>query len=346
MLRVGIIGYGRIGNEHAGWLAQTRGARAVAVADATPARQAIARERGLRAVATDDELLRDADVDAVLVSTPTAMHFEHVMLALGAGKHVMVEKPMALDAAQAEHMVVEAERRGATLSVFHNRRWDLDYLTVRDAIASGAFGKLINVESRLGQFASCVGPAAKEFRPGWRNEAAFGGGGLYDWGSHFVDQLWRLMLPARPVRVFGQLRGNVWTSDCDDFARVLVDFNNGVCGLVEINTTTTRPLPRWHVDGDRGSASSPPSPQFDTRAWAELAFTPAQAGDGAAGRLLPTAAAGLTEPQLWDAFADAVAGRAPEPAVPARSVLPTMALLDAARRSAKEGRAIEVSGLL
>src|SRR5205814_3231650 len=119
-----------------------------------------------------------------------------------------------------------ARREGKVLSVFHNRRWDSDYLTVKSAIDVGTFGDIINVESRIGQWASCVGPAAKEWRPGWRNEATYGGGGLYDWGSHFIDQLWRLMLPARPLRVFAQLRGNVWTSDCDDLARVLVDFDN------------------------------------------------------------------------------------------------------------------------
>src|SRR5439155_8221954 len=116
------------------------------------------------------------------------------------------------------------ESCGRVLSVFHNRRWDIDFLTVQSAIASGLLGKVFNVESRIGQWASCVGPAAKEFRPGWRNEATFGGGGLYDWRSHLLDQRLRLMLPAVPVRVFAQLRGNVWTSDCDDLARVCVDF--------------------------------------------------------------------------------------------------------------------------
>src|SRR5439155_20902668 len=125
-----------------------------------------------------------------------------------------------------------AEEQGRVLSVFHNRRWDIDFLTVQSAINEGTVGKVINVESRIGQWASCVGPAAIEWRPGWRNEAGFGGGGLYDWGSHFIDQLWRLMLPSRPLRVFAQLRGNVWTSDCDDLARVLIDFYNGAVGMV------------------------------------------------------------------------------------------------------------------
>src|SRR5688500_13510747 len=236
-VNIGIIGYGRIGAEHSAWLASATNAKPYAVADATPARQALARQRGLTVYGEIDELLADPRVDAVLVATPTAFHFDHASRALAAGKHVLVEKPMALDLSQSMHLVQDAKRRGLVLSVFQNRRWDVDYLTVCDAVRSGAFGNLINVESRLGQYASCVGPAAKEYRPGWRNEAAFGGGGLYDWGSHFVDQLWRLFHPKRPVRVFAQLRGNVWTTDCDDFARVVIDFDGGPVGMVEINTT-------------------------------------------------------------------------------------------------------------
>jgi predicted dehydrogenase len=226
------------------------------------------------------------------------------------------------------------------LSVFHNRRWDLDYLTVRKAVESGALGKLINVESRLGQWSSCVGPAAREYRPNWRNEAAFGGGALYDWGSHFVDQIWRLLWPAKPVRVFGQLRGNVWSRECDDFARVCIDFDNGVAGLVEINTTTTRPLPRWHLDGTAGSAQAPYSLEFELARWAELDFTPA-AGGGT--KRFDVATGGLTEVDIWERFGAAVRGQG-TPAVDARSALCTMALLDAARQSSRDGRAVELGG--
>ena len=349
---VGIIGFGRIGAEHAGWLASASGIQPVAASDPTPARRAIAQQRGLRAHESVEALLADEAVDAVLVSTPTAMHLEHASLALRAGKHVMVEKPMALDLAGARAIAGLAQDGRRTLSVFHNRRWDVDYLTLKQAIDAGTFGRVINVESRIGQWASCVGPAAREWRPGWRNEAGFGGGGLYDWGSHFVDQLWRMMLPARPVRVFAQLRGNVWTKDCDDFARVLIDFDDGsgsggAVGMVEINTTTTRPLPRWHVDGTRGTAESPYSLAFDLETWATLEFAPAPepateaAGLAEESRLLPRAAGALNETQIWEQFAAAVRGEG-EPAVTAASVLPTMALLDAARESSRRGCAIEV----
>src|SRR3954471_203035 len=130
MISVGIVGFGRIGAEHAGWLSKCANARALAVADATAARQEMARGRGLVVYSTIEELLRDPAVDAVVVSTPTSMHFEHVQLALNAGKHVLVEKPMALDLEAALGMAELAERKKRVLSVFQNRRWDVDYLTV------------------------------------------------------------------------------------------------------------------------------------------------------------------------------------------------------------------------
>ncbi len=337
MLRIGIIGYGRIGNEHAAWIDASGAARVAMVYDPTPQRREIAGDRGLATTEDFSRLLSDPSIDAVLISTPTSMHCEHALAALRAGKHVMVEKPMGLDLKQSQQMADLAMQTGRVLSVFHCRRWDIDYLTVKQAIASGAFGRIINIESRLGQWGSCVGPAAREYRPNWRNEASFGGGGLYDWGSHFIDQLWPLLLPAEPVRVFAQMRGNVWTSDCDDFARVVIDFDNGAAALCEINTTTTRPLPRWHIDGTNGSADSPYSLKFDTREWAQLTFA---SPDGSK-RSIDLAHPGLSESEIWSAFARACEGTG-EVAVSVESVLKTMRLLDAARSSAKHGRAVEL----
>src|SRR5947209_8464436 len=123
-VRVGIIGFGRIGAEHAGWLASAPGICAVAACDETAARRTLAESRGLRAYAHTPALLEDPRIDAVLVSTPTAMHFDHARRALAAGKHVMIEKPMALDLPQARQLVALAAEQRRALSVFHNRRWD------------------------------------------------------------------------------------------------------------------------------------------------------------------------------------------------------------------------------
>ena len=341
-IRVGIIGFGRIGNEHAEWISHAKGIRVVAAFDPTPARRDLAKSKGLHAVDSIHGILDDDGIHAVLVSTPTSMHFEHASRALDARKHVMVEKPAALNCADYERLMARSGSSGSVLSVFHNRRYDIDYLTVRHAIASGVLGdRVFNIESRLGQWSSCVGPATRDWRPNWRNESAFGGGGLYDWGPHFVDQMLQLMLPAKPHTVFAQLRANVWSSDpaCDDFARVCIDFDNGTAALVEINTTTTRPLPRWHVDGKLGSMDSPFSLSFDTNEWAKLTFSPA---NGEVSRLVDRAPEGLTRTQIWEQFALACRGEG-EPAVTAQSVVPTMRVLDAARESARTGDSVHVS---
>src|SRR5271170_6382881 len=120
VVRVGIIGFGRIGVEHAGWLERCDDIRAVAVADITPARREAARQRELIACERLEELLADPNIDAILVSTPTSMHFEQASAALAAGKHVMVEKPIATNLEQARQLVDMAANRGRILSVFHN----------------------------------------------------------------------------------------------------------------------------------------------------------------------------------------------------------------------------------
>jgi len=337
---VGIIGFGRIGAEHSQWIAAAGGI-VTAVVDITRARRSLAEARGLTTVDSMDALLERGDVDAVLVTTPTNMHFDHASRAISAGKHVMVDKPVALDLAQTTKLDATAHQMRRVLSVFHNRRWDIDYLTVLQAVRAGLFGRLINIESRLGQWGSCVGPAANAYRPGWRNERRFGGGGLYDWGSHFVDQILQLMLPAKPASVFAQLRGNVWTRDCDDFARVCISFDNNAVAMVEINTTTTAPLPRWHIDGTAGSAESPFSLSYDTQTWANLRFT---APDGS-NRLIERAQPGLSEADLWRAFQRACNGEG-EPAVTLQSVTATMRVLDAARKSSRTNRSVELIKLL
>ena len=338
-LGIGIVGFGRIGAEHAGWIGRTTNARVAAVADPTDARATKAAETGAPVYRRIEDLLQDRQVEAVLVSTPTSLHFEQAMTALRSGRHAMIEKPMAMDIVQASELLDEARRRKLVLSVFHNRRWDPDYLAVGEAIKSGVMGKIINIESRLGQWGSCVGPATPDWRPNWRNEAEWGGGGLFDWGSHFIDQLWRLMWPDLPVRIFAQLRGNVWTRDSDDLARVLIDFESGAVGLVEINTTTMRPLPRWHVDAACGTAESPFSLEFDVNRWAEIDFWPAEGGEV---RRFPGVAGGMSETAIWEQFAAAARGNG-QPAVPAPSVMLTMALLDMARESNRLGIAIPIA---
>src|SRR5688500_2312685 len=117
--QVGICGFGRIGAEHAGWISASDELAVAAVFDPTSARRALAVSRGFETRESLDELLNDPLVHAVLIATPTSMHFEHAIRAVEAGKHVMVEKPVTLDAATARQLADRAAERGVTLSVFH-----------------------------------------------------------------------------------------------------------------------------------------------------------------------------------------------------------------------------------
>ena len=138
--------------------------------------------------------------------------------------------------------------------------------------------------------AAASAPPQKNGGPGWRNEAAFGGGGLYDWGSHFIDQLWQLFesdpgdagsevlrtgVFARPIRVFAQLRGNVWTKDCDDFAQSRASISTTAAAEWS-RSTQRRPEPIAALAHRRNATDrheSPFSLEFDTHKWAELTFT-------------------------------------------------------------------------
>src|SRR5688500_3840425 len=111
-MRVGIIGFGRIGAEHADWLKTARGVDAVAVADVTPARRELAESRAVRAYENYADLLADLERDGVLASSATAMHFEHASAALAAGKHVLVERPMALNLKDSAELVRLAKQAG------------------------------------------------------------------------------------------------------------------------------------------------------------------------------------------------------------------------------------------
>jgi predicted dehydrogenase len=137
---------------------------------------------------------RGAEHDLVVIATPNRTHVHLAMAALAAGQAVVVDKPFAPTAEDARGVIAEARRRGLFLSVYHQRRWDSDTLTVRRLIAEGVLGDVLRFESRL-----------ERWRPaltgGWRESAEYrdAGGLLYDLGSHLVDQALHLFGPVKTV---------------------------------------------------------------------------------------------------------------------------------------------------
>jgi scyllo-inositol 2-dehydrogenase (NADP+) len=151
MIKVGIIGMGRSGMElHALPLQKMEGYTVTAICDQSPARLAQCAETlNARPYADANKLIEAPDVDLVIIAVPGKLHTTLSVAALKAGKNVIVEKPMANTLAEAEEMLDAAKKSGRLLTVFHNRRWDLDYQMVKTLVGSGELGELLTIDSRV-----------------------------------------------------------------------------------------------------------------------------------------------------------------------------------------------------
>ncbi len=253
---VGILGLGRVAQDvHVVAVQETAGLELRGVADATPAlRQKFSARLTCPIHADLGGLLDQDDIDLVIVATPSGFHHDHVMDSLRARKHVMVEKPMAASLDQAREMATEARRRNLLLTVHHNRRYDGDFLMLKRLVSEGRAGTLVSVDVRFQDGNWPEQYPAREYRPGWRLERAFGGGNLLDWAPHFVDQLVQL-LGSAPISVTAWLRSARWSAEVDDFFRAVLVWPDGILGFVEASSISPHPLPHWSVVGSVATIS-------------------------------------------------------------------------------------------
>lgn len=207
-------------------------------------RQQFARENGLRAYASLDELLEDPSIDFVTVATPNDLHKEIVVQALRSGKGAISEKPVTLCSADLHEMIDASKETGKLFTVHQNRRWDDDYVTVKKMVEEDYLGETLRIESRV--------PGASGAPGGWRSHAEHGGGLLFDWGVHILDQALD-MIPQKVKYVYGSLT-HVIHQEVDDGFHVELTFEGGLSYCLEAGNSNFIPLPRWYVIGTNGSA--------------------------------------------------------------------------------------------
>jgi predicted dehydrogenase len=214
-IRVGLIGYGYSGRTfHAPLVRAVSELALCAVASSDPKK--VHADLPEMTVYADPLSLATADgIDLVVIATPNASHAPLARAALDAGKHVVVDKPFTLDLVEARDLVGLSKSRGLTLSVFHNRRWDSDFLTIRHAIAHGLAGTVSHFESHFDRFRPQV-------RDRWREVAGPGSGIWFDLGPHLVDQA--LQLFGLPDRIQANLAHQRAASTADDWAHVVLDY--------------------------------------------------------------------------------------------------------------------------
>jgi scyllo-inositol 2-dehydrogenase (NADP+) len=249
-IKVGFIGFGRMAEGHARQLRETGKFAPTGVCDVTPARAKQARELGMAATDVLDAFL-ESDVELVFVTTNSASHHEMTLAALRAGKNVVVEKPMAMNGREAAAMVQAARDARRMLTVFHNRRWDGDYRRVKKAVRDGVIGEPFLVENRTAGSGPAVGFGVPEFRQEWRVTRSMGGGTIYDFGPHWVDQVLDLV-PSRVVQVFAEVKHLKW-GDADDFFDIHMRFENGCRATASKCDVAYVSWPKWIVLGTAGS---------------------------------------------------------------------------------------------
>jgi scyllo-inositol 2-dehydrogenase (NADP+) len=348
MIRTVVVGYGLAGREfHCPLIARQPDLSlyGVVARDARKREQAEA-ERNVKTFASLDAALDDPEVDLVVLATPHDTHAEMTVKTLDSGRNCVVDKVMALSVEEADRMIAARDRSGKMLSVFHNRRWDWDFATIKEVLAQGLIGKPLLFESAVCRFKA---------PQGWRGELESSGTILHDWGAHMIDHALQLGLgPCH--RVTAWLFAGPWKGvNNGGHGRIFMEFDNTVF-QAETSRICRIDRPRWWIVGTEGGfVKYGIDPQEDALRGGDVdsAHEPdslhAVLSTGAEGDPNASVTVQRRIPPVrahWDGYYANIAAHLMhgEPlAVTAEQGRDVVAVLDAAVESSREGRAVDGS---
>ena len=344
-LSVGIVGYGYATKTfHAPLIAAVPGLRLAAISSSDPSK-VYADWPDVQVEATAEQLFARSDIDLVVIPTPNDTHFSLACAGLAAGKHVVVDKPFTVTLDEARQLQAKAQAAGRLLSVFHNRRWDADFLTLRQVIASGELGKIVHFESHFDRY-------RPEVLGRWREQADTGGGLWYDLGAHLLDQALQLFgIPESIALDLAQQRDGAKTPDW--FHAVLRYGQSRI--ILHGSALALAPGPRFTVHGSLGSfVKMGLDPQEDALKAGKRPLAPDWGVDdlpaavsvwldGACTKREINCVAG-DYPAYYSAVRDAIHGKGVNP-VPAHEAMHVIGLIELGLRSARDGCTMPVSAI-
>lgn len=250
-----VVGYGpafNMGKHHANNINNTDRFELVAVCDIDEARTEAAKEDfpHINTYNDLDEMLDKEAFDLISVVLPHNLHAPMAVKCLKAGRNVIVEKPMCITIAEGTEMINTARKNDLMLSVYHNRRWDSDFWTLRKLIRDGVIGEVFEIEMWGGGYG----------RPNpnwWRSNKKISGGAFYDWGAHYLDWLLNV-IPSKMINVTGFFhKDRVWKDiSNEDHVQALIRFANGAVANVQMSNIAKVGQPRWRVLGEQGAIVS------------------------------------------------------------------------------------------
>jgi|WetSurMetagenome_2_1015567.scaffolds.fasta_scaffold03589_2 scyllo-inositol 2-dehydrogenase (NADP+) len=247
-LGVGLLGYSpAVGQSHGLGVRHTTGLSLRAVCDLNPQRLSRARQDfpQVKTYETSEAFSGDQEVNVVIVTTPPDTHAGICLQMMEAGKHVVCEKPLALTRKEANRLVEMADKQHVHLSCHQNRRWDPDFLAIKQAVAEGLIGDLFYLETFVGGFGHPCGY--------WHSHTAVCGGTSYDWGAHYLD--WVVSLIQDPVEsVVGTRHKRVWHDVTNaDQERIQIRFSGGQEAEFMHSDVAAVRKPKWYLLGTEGA---------------------------------------------------------------------------------------------
>jgi scyllo-inositol 2-dehydrogenase (NADP+) len=245
-IKVGIAGLGRSGwNIHTFWLSQLpEFYQIVAVCDPIEKRRKEAEEKfKCKTYENFDEFVKNEEIELVIVATLSNLHREHTIKALKSGKNVVCEKPMAENLKDADAMIETAKQTGKLLTIFQNRRYEPDFLKVKEIVDSGILGKVVMIKMLQHTFGR---------RWDWQTLKKYGGGLLRNWGPHVIDQALQLFGNKEEPEIFCHLEKTLTLGDAEDHVKLILKGKFSPMIDIEITSCCCYPSEYWLVMGTSG----------------------------------------------------------------------------------------------
>ncbi|MEM1601637.1 MAG: Gfo/Idh/MocA family oxidoreductase [Candidatus Bathyarchaeia archaeon] len=251
-IKFGVIGLKGVGQTHINEIANIEGAELTAVADINEeVGKFVSSKYNVKWYKNYEDMLAMEDLDAISICTPHFLHFPMVMKALNYGKHVLVEKPMAITVKEADQMIEEARRRGLKLGVVYQRRTDPTYQKIKEMISQGEIGRIYRACMEVCTFRS----QAYYDRDAWRGKwATEGGGVLINQTIHQIDILQWLV--GKPVEVCGKIGTFYHNVEVEDIASAVIKFENEAHGVIQVTTIDPINFERFEICGEKGKIVS------------------------------------------------------------------------------------------
>ena len=222
---IAIIGYGGMGSWHGKYLKNSDVANLCGIYDIKEERRALAVENGIYAYDSLEALLSDEKVEIVTIAVPNDLHKPLAIEAMKAGKNVISEKPVTLSSKDLQEIFDAAEKYGKLFTTHQNRRWDCDYLMMKEAYASGKLGNVFGIESRY--------QGSRGIPGDWRGMKQYGGGMLFDWGVHLIDQMLGIVYDRKIESLYCRF-DHITNDEVDDGFKLDLYFEGGLTARIEV----------------------------------------------------------------------------------------------------------------